>query len=865
MSAIAATVALAPGARASDTLPWEGDRAADPHQPYQRAYNPDQVLRWTAGADPDSELLRSRVPLQQRAGALAAAQRTPGLPVSTQSLVLAGDYGNAFFESHAYTGVFSQHLFEYWQYVDVYASWHGMAALGTPKDRYHPEKEWTQRWFEFGAVNLPNPAYTDAAHRNGAISLGTIFFSDNDRGSQSFEELLVRDGDGGLPAVGRLAAMAVHFGFDGWFVNQEQVSVTMTREQIRDYREFLAALRAEGMYVQWYDSVTDDGVIDYQNEFTPANSPWVINAEQGRVADSIFLNYWWDRAKLTASAEHARAVGLDPLTSVYAGVEAGMYQFEQPYDLRDNLDRDGAPMNAIAALGADFTHSDFEGKTDDARQHEAFDRARRWWIGTADGQSTPEEDAWQGMAAYIAERSPITGTVFSTRFCTGHGMGTWRDGEKVGDAQWGNIGVQDVPVTWQWWFEGAGTLQADLDHGPSIPAAERFSYEPRGGYDGGSSLVIEGDLDGSASLRLFRSELEITAATQIHVVAWRTSGLSLSAAIAFSDDPGSLQEFPLEFDGPEGGWSIGTADLGVRAGSTAVVLGLGLSSEGSERMQVNIGAYTVSPSDTAAPRRPRHLGVRYAIPATGELVVDWTADGFDRVSRYELSLDGAPLGAIYGDVLYAKDISELRGTLSLEAVGHDGQRSRPATVSLDATAVGAVQAVADGAALTVSWERAAKAGTVVNVRALDAGDDAFSAESAVGKGATSTVLTGVPVDGSRVLVTVDSRGSTPASTITALADQQLEPYPVAFATIEGTSLTLRRPDPDYWSTLTVLEDGQALAFDTTYSQGEKDHWIRGRALRTSLVKTLSSTDSRVVVRLSDYAGNTVETVLREGR
>src|SRR5699024_5520461 len=107
--------------------------------------------------------------LQKRAAPCAEAQRDPSLPAGTQSLVLAGDYGNAFFESHPYTDVFAQHVFEYWQYTDVHASWHGMASRGTPSELYDPEAEWTERWFEFGAINLPNPGYTDAAHRNGVL------------------------------------------------------------------------------------------------------------------------------------------------------------------------------------------------------------------------------------------------------------------------------------------------------------------------------------------------------------------------------------------------------------------------------------------------------------------------------------------------------------------------------------------------------------------------------------------------------------------------------------------------------------------------------------------------------------------------
>ncbi|HEX7352758.1 endo-beta-N-acetylglucosaminidase, partial [Brachybacterium sp.] len=805
---VAAASVTAPVAVASDTLPWEGELAPGPHQPAQRAYNPDQVLAWDPSTDPDAAFLRSRVPLQPRASALAAAQRHPQLPAETRSLVLAGDYGNAFFESHPYTDVFSQHLFEYWQYADVYASWHGMAAQGTPPELYRPEEEWTQRWFEFGAVNLPNPGYTDAAHRNGVLSLGNVFFSDNDRGSQTYSELLVRDEDGSFPAVTQLVRIAEYFGFDGYFINQEQVSVSMTREQITTYREFLVALRDAGMYVQWYDSVTDEGTIDYQNEFNAANSPWVINDEQGRVSDSIFLNYWWNRDMLADSAAHAQDVGLDPREAVFVGVEAGMYQFEQPYDLRDNFDEDGVPRNAVASLGTDFTHADFEAKTDVDRQHETYDRARRWWTGTEDGAGSPAEDAWPGMDASIVERSPLTGTRFHTRFSTGHGLGYWREGEQVSSVQWGNIGIQDVPVTWQWWFEGDGDLRADHDYGPEAVAAPRFTYTPLGAFDGGSSLVIEGTLEGDARLRLFRSELEITDSTQLHLTVQIPRGaVELSAALTLASDPAIVLELPLTLEDGDG-WVRASVDLGDLAGDTILGLGVALHTDEEQEMQVNLGTLAVAPAATKAPKRPRHFTITQALPATQELTLGWTLDGFDSVSRYEVSVDGEHLGAIYGDVLYVKDFAGRSGTFSLEAVGHDGQRSRPATLDLDlAGGPGAVQASANGAAVTVTWDAPASPGTAVTIEALDAGDSPFRTKVIADKGATSATLEGTPTDGSRFRATVDDRHATPVSALGTFTDTELAPYPAEFAEFDGTTLVLRRPTPNDWSTLTVLEDG----------------------------------------------------------
>lgn len=860
------TSLAAPAAEASDTLPWVDDRSAGENQPSQRSYTPDQVRDWDTASDPDAELLRSRVPLQERAAPLAAAQRDPELPAGTQSLVLAGDYGNAFFESHPSTNVFAQHVFEYWQYTDIHASWHGMASRGTPPELYDPKAEWTERWFEFGSINPPNPGYTDAAHRNGVLCLGTIFFSDNDRGSQHFAELLVREDDGTFPIATKLGEMARYYGFDGYFVNQEQASVSMTAQQRTDYREFLQQLRADGLYVQWYDSVTDAGEIDYQNEFNTANSPWVINDEQGRVSDSIFLNYWWDRTKLESSAAHARFLDLDPLTTVFTGVEAGMYQFDQPYDLRDNLDAEGAPLTAVATLGSDFTHADLDGKTDNALQHEAFDRARRWWTGVPEGEGVPAEDAWQGMSAYIAERTVITGTIFHTDFSTGHGLGRWRAGEQVSEAEWGAIGVQDVPVTWQWWFEGDGELRADVDYGPDYVPAERFTYTPVGAYDGGSSLVIDGTLEGDAALRLFRTELDVTATTDLTLTARIPTGVELTAVLTLAEDPSTSIEVPIDLGDATEDWATAHVDLSEYAGQTVTALGIGLHTDQEQAVQVNLGALTFAPDGQDAPASPKGFGITRALPATGELVLGWTIADFADVSRYEVWADGEPLGAVYGDALYVKDFDGTTGTLELVAVGHDGQRSQPASLDYDlVSGAGKVQVdVAADGTVTVSWSAPCHPLAHVTVEALEGTGRRFRGRTRISGGSLEAVIDGAPTDGTRFIATVDDRRSTPVSTISTFADTEVQPYPVDFADLDGKELVLRRPALEDWSTLTVLEDDRPLMFGTTYDQGERDHWIRGRASRESLTLTLDSADSRVVAVLTDYAGNSAQTVLREG-
>ncbi|RMB80771.1 endo-beta-N-acetylglucosaminidase [Streptomyces shenzhenensis] len=862
-------VALGPGsAVAGDTLPWPGESAVGANQPYQHGYSPTELLRWNPADDTDAELLRAKVPLQSRIAPDAATQRNPSLSAETQLLTLAGDYGNAFFESHPYTNEFSQYLFNYWQYADVYASWHGMPTESVPTGYYDPNLDWKQKWFEFGMLNLPNPGYTNAAHANGVRSLGCVFFSPNDRGDQAYSELLVRDADGNFPAAAKLVEIAEYYGFDGYFVNQED---SVAPADIPVYKQFLKQLRDGGMYVQWYDSIDNSsGRVSYQNEFNSVNAPFVRDSAVGDVSDSVFLNYWWSRNKLTNSKTYAEQLGLKPRESVFAGVEAGQYQFNQPYDLENNLGADGNPMNAIATLGADFVSSDYADKTDDKAQSTVFDRERRWWTGSSQGGTTPD-GSWKGIAKYIAERSVIKGSTFSTSFNTGHGLSTWSDGTLSNDAEWGNINLQDIPVTWQWWIDAkTSPLVADYDYGPGYTPASRFSYQRIGAYNGGSSLVLSGTLADDNTVRLYKTALGVTSGSTLSLTYNKPSAdddSELRLAVVLASDPDKVVQLPLHGSGRRTqGWTTATADLSAYAGQKIASLGLVVASGAQpiEDYQVNLGALALHDGVDRTPDKPSSLRISQLLPETDELFLSWKRSSYDEVRRYDVYLDDTYLGGIYDDVYYVKHFTAASGTLKLVAVGPDGSRSKPATVQFDlAKAPTGVTATAErDGTLKAAWTPGRTGQPLtVEVRGLDTARPYTKKVTVPGK-STGTTLTGVPVDGGTYLLTVATEDGTRTSVRGTFADAEISPYPASAVQISGNTFTFTRPTLADWHTLTVLEDGQPKQFSTTYGSGTKPYIVRGRTTRAAMTVTMDSPDSEVIAVLEDYAGNKATTVLR---
>ena len=320
--ALAITAGTLPMALASDTLPYLGESARGENQAFQHGYRAEDFLDWSPETDPYAEYLRAQVPLQDRNAALAATQANPELSPETQWFTLAGDYGNAFFDSYPYTNEFSQYLFNFWQYTDYYGSWHGMPTEEVPEEMYKDERgvndAWQYRKFEFGLVNMPNPGYTNAAHKNGVLSIGCIFLP---RTGLKHTVFLTQDEDGSFPYADKLIEMCEYYGFDGYFINQEE---TIPAGDVELYKGFMKQMRDAGLYIQWYDSINNnDGTLIYENEFTDINAPFVYDQETDtQYSDSIFLNYWWNRGynKLATSEEYALSLGLNPLEVVFAGI-----------------------------------------------------------------------------------------------------------------------------------------------------------------------------------------------------------------------------------------------------------------------------------------------------------------------------------------------------------------------------------------------------------------------------------------------------------------------------------------------------------------------------------------------------------------
>lgn len=352
----------------------------------------------------------------------------------------------------------------------------------------------------------------------------------------------------------------------------------------------------QGIYIQWYDSATyPGGGVGYQDMFNGSNSPYVQDTDKGKISDSIFLNYWFSGNMLKDSAAHAESFGIDPKYAVFAGIESGQKKFDSIGSnagyMNVNLDDTGKPYVSLAALGADFVSRELgdDKKVYPKYQNQVFDRERRMWTGSSTGEKGTTDiadnyiddgtsnDGWKGFASQIAECSVVGGSMFSTSFNTGHGL-EWRDGgERTIDQQWGNINLQDILPTWQWWIDAdSDPLQADFDYGKDYEAVPRFKYTKVGGYEGGDSLVLSGKLSNDNTIRLYKTDLDVAAGSKIDLTYNRLNSddSKLQLGLILADDPEIVVPVDVTDGSAGNGWKTASVDLSQYAGKKTGTLKL---------------------------------------------------------------------------------------------------------------------------------------------------------------------------------------------------------------------------------------------------------------------------------------------------
>ncbi|WP_370831992.1 discoidin domain-containing protein [Clostridium sp.] len=609
----------------------ESRRINNSLQPTGNAYNVSTLLQWTPESDEAARYNRATIKLQDRfTGAVVNPNANPDAKIMNCALT------NPQIDNAPSQGgdIESSYAFSYWQYVDSYVYWGGSNR---------------------GIFVLPTADIIDAGHKNGVPVLGTVGFpwGPGEGRVEQIREFLVKNEDGSFPVADKMIEMANFYGFDGWFINQE--SYGCGKEEADLMVEFFTYMHEKdpNIRIGWYDSMTTEGSVNYQDSLNPLNVGFFQNNGK-TVTDEFFLNYNWDRestsfpelSKVDMSIKTANEVGRSQY-DIFAGVEVQQNAYNDKFPVENLLDEDGKLKLSLAMYCPNSTLSMAKDMEDFYKHDQKF-----WVGGSGDPSNSNTEDQWVGLANYVADKSAINELPFVTNFNLGHGQQYYIDGEVSRTKEWNNRSLQDYLPTWRWIVESNGSkLTPDFDRTDA--------------YNGGSSLVIEGNLeaDNPNHIKLYSTKLNIVDGTTELSITYKTpsENNNMQVGLCFGDNYDEENFVFLDVEnGTPGQWNTAKISLGDYVGKTISAISLRFDSEEDiNDFKINIGSLSVEESS-----RNRVL------PATSKITLDdqlfhnaqkaeariyWEdVDGASFYEIYRVKPDGSRefIGATYNDSYY---------------------------------------------------------------------------------------------------------------------------------------------------------------------------------------------------------------------
>lgn len=470
---------------------------------------PQQLLEWAPERDADAIYNKGNIPLAKRGMAKPVNEnqskeaKLMALSIMNQSTSGNLPQGNNHFEVNN---------FSYWQYVDTLVYWGGSSGEGI--------------------IVPPSSDVIDAAHRNGVPVLGTVFFPQKEHGGKLewLKTALEKNADGSFPFADKLIEVSQYFGFDGWFINQEtQGTSPEDAKRMQEFLTYLQAKKSPDMQIVWYDSMTMQGEMDWQNALTDKNECYLVDEKGSPVADSMFLNFWWtykpwsQQAVLNQSREKALKLGINPY-DLYAGIDVQAKGAETDVNWELFAKNGQNPLVSLGVYCPSATY--FNAST----YEEFLKNEGDFWINADHNPSKVEAEVehftkWRGMSNYFVEKTPVTQIPFVTHFNMGNGKAFYMEGKDTGLKNWNNRSVQDVMPTYRWLLESTGKSDLKVD----------LNYEDA--YFGGNSIALTGNLEKSkpSTLKLYATNLMIEDKTTLSTSIKTNASAKLGIVLNFEN------------------------------------------------------------------------------------------------------------------------------------------------------------------------------------------------------------------------------------------------------------------------------------------------------------------------------------------
>jgi endo-beta-N-acetylglucosaminidase D len=309
--------------------------------------------------------------------------------------------------------------FQYWALIDIFC------------------------YFSHERVTIPPVTWTNAAHINGCLSIGTFIVEWGPGkleilkliyGPKYDPELESTQRDFSPHYADRLVEVASFYGFDGYLVNVE--SSLPSGAHCVVLARFLKYLMRElkrkiphGIII-WYDSVVNTGALRWQDQLNEKNQMFFD------VTDGIFVNYTWNIERLQQSSIN----GAERKYDIFTGIDVwGRNTFGGGHFNIHRALREIAKFDTSVAIFAPAWTFEFLGPKDFHKNE------KRFWVDSSlliddvsssvQKGSAPLLDQDIGCVADYLEPRPIS-NYFSSNFSRGFGKEMFICGEKVSSRPW---------------------------------------------------------------------------------------------------------------------------------------------------------------------------------------------------------------------------------------------------------------------------------------------------------------------------------------------------------------------------------------------------------------------------------------------
>lgn len=317
-------------------------------------------------------------------------------------------------------------------------------------------------YFSHTKISVPPVSWTNALHKQGILSLGTVIFEGVHQQTQ-LESFIERTNDGKFKYVEYLVLLAKHYGFDGWLINIE--TYFPKHIDAPEIVKFVESLKAEfhvfnpDSKIIWYDSyISKINRIAYQNGVNE------YNYDHFESSDLFFTNYWWDENTLR---DNVLNVGLQGIRKkVFVGIDV----WGRGSKIGSGGFESGLAMKFIKLYSSNI------GLFAPAWTYEHFNKEdfimndQQFWI---EGITNSNRNG--SVSTYVEHYlTPVyindSQVVFYTNFSQGEGLKYFSNGHKIFDKPWVNVDLQQVT--------------------PSYLKLQQLEISKEDAFNGGSSLKV---------------------------------------------------------------------------------------------------------------------------------------------------------------------------------------------------------------------------------------------------------------------------------------------------------------------------------------------------------------------------------------